>query len=112
MYGSDADVLFGVDPDPYIRSKIREGLRPLRRKYYGETKVGSEDPAPALAKKHGRRSIFASIDNTKKYVSALLVTHGGMEYHDAEVFAVDLSRQITFDRALKERPQAARLSMI
>ena len=35
-----------------------------------------------------------------------------MEHHDAEVFAVDLSRQITFDRALKERPQAARLSMV
>ena len=31
---------------------------------------------------------------------------------DASAFAVDLTRLITFYRALKERPQAARLSMI
>ena len=52
------------------------------------------------------------MQGTQSYISALLVTHGGLSRVDAEAFAVDLTRQITFDQALKERPQAARLSMI
>ena len=109
---NDTDVLFGVNPDPYIRTKIREGLRPLRRKFYGETSVANKSEASSTAKGPRRNSIFASFNSTKGYVSALLVSHGGIERSEAQAFAVDLTRQITFDRALKERPQAARLSMI
>ena len=41
------------------------------------------------------------MQGTQSYVSALLVTHGGLSRVDAEAFAVDLTRQITFDRALR-----------
>ena len=72
----DADVLFGVNPDPYIRTKIREGLRPLRRKLYGENSVANKSEVRTTAKGPRRNSIFASFDSTKGYVSALLVSHG------------------------------------
>ncbi len=106
------DVLIGVDPDPALRERVREGLRPLSRKYYGTYVVDLGGSTLHVKKEPRSSSVFSTMQGTHSYVSALLVAHGGLSLVDAESFAVDLTRQITFDRALKERPEAARLSMI
>ena len=98
-------VLIGEEPAPSLRERIREGLRPLPRKYYGAHSVDLGSDIMHVKFEPRRTSVFSTMPGTERYVSALLVSHGAMSPADANAFAVDLTRQITFDRALKERPQ-------